>query len=199
MNPFLSDSVQERLVLASASPRWREILHNLGFEFEVIPADVSEDEIIWTDAERVAYLLAELKAVDVQMSRPRKTIIGADTIVVCDGKNLGKPSGRDEVVDMLGMLSGREHQVVTGVALVAPPNIRLIEVERTSVFFRELSPEEISRYADTDEPADKAGAYAIQGHASVFVEKVEGCYFNVVGLPVPRLFNMFRKLEDRMK
>jgi septum formation protein len=97
------------------------------------------------------------------------------------------------------MLSGREHEVVTGVALVAPPNIRLIEVERTCVFFRELSAEEIGIYADTDEPADKAGAYAIQGHASVFVEKVEGCYFNVVGLPVPRLFNMFRKLEARMK
>lgn len=195
MNPFLSMAVQDKLVLASASPRRRDILAGLGFEFEVLPADVSEDEVIWTDPVRVAGLLAELKAADVQVKRPRMTIIAADTIVTAEKKQLGKPASREEAVEMLEFLSGRVHEVVTGIAVAAPPNIRLTEVERTRVFFRELTRREIDIYTDMEEPFDKAGAYAIQGYASIFVERIEGCFFNVVGLPVPRLINMFRKLE----
>jgi septum formation protein len=199
MNPFLSESVQDRLLLASASPRRREILENLGFEFEILPSDVDESEVPWNDPVESAKLLAELKGVDAQMTRPRKTIIAADTIVLCDGSVMGKPGGSADAKEMLVALSGRMHEVVTGVALIAPPNMRLIEAESTRVFFRELKQEEISRYIETREPFDKAGAYAIQGYASAFIEKIEGCYFNVVGLPVARLFDMFRRLEEKRK
>jgi len=195
MNPFVPYALQEKLLLASASPRRREILENLGFEFEVLPSDVDESEVQWSDPVGSAKLLAEIKGVDAQMARPRKTIIAADTIVLCDGKVMGKPSTSDEAHEMLEALSGRMHEVVTGIALIAPPNIRLIESESTKVFFRGLSAHEISRYIETREPFDKAGAYAIQGYASAFVERIEGCYFNVVGLPVTRLFSMFRRLE----
>lgn len=197
MNPFLSHAVQSNLALASESPRRREILRALGFEFEVIPADVDEEEMRWEDPVKSARILAELKAVDAQRRRPRKTIVAADTVVVKDGEEFGKPAGPRGAAEMLSSLSGGMHEVVTGVALIAPPNIRIIEVERTAVFFRALTEEEIRLYIETAEPFDKAGAYAIQGHASVFVERIEGCYFNVVGLPVPRLFSMFRALEKR--
>ena len=194
MNPFLSLKVQN-LILASASPRRREILLKLGFEFQVIPSSVNEDEVIWTDPVKVVKLLSELKAIDVQKSHPRKTIIAADTAVVCDGRSLTKPADRGDAVEMLEILSGRKHQVITGIAVISPPNIRFIEEETTNVFFRELSREEITCYIDSGEPFDKAGGYAIQGQASVFIEKVEGCFYNVVGLPVQRLFSIFKKLE----
>lgn len=199
MNPFLPADLQERLLLASASPRRREILENLGFEFEILPSNVDESEVPWNDPVKSAKLLAEIKGVDAQMTRPRKTIIAADTIVLCDGQVMGKPGSPEEAKEMLVALSGRMHEVVTGIALIAPPNIRIIEAESTRVFFRKLRPEEISRYIETGEPFDKAGAYAIQGYASAFIEKIEGCYFNVVGLPVSRLFGMFRRLEEMKK
>lgn len=199
MNPFLPEALQERLLLASASPRRREILENLGFEFEILPSNVDESEVPWNDPVKSAKLLAEIKGVDAQMTRPRKTIIAADTIVLCDGQVMGKPGSPEEAKEMLEALSGRMHEVVTGIALITPPNIRIIEAESTRVFFRGLGPEEISRYIETGEPFDKAGAYAIQGYASAFIEKIEGCYFNVVGLPVSRLFGMFRRLEEMKK
>ena len=195
MNPFLSFEIQEGLLLASASPRRKEILENLGFEFEVLPSNVDESEVPWTDPVESAKLLAEIKGVDAQMTRPRKTVIAADTIVLCEGEVMGKPSGPEDAAEMLGKLSGRMHEVVTGIALMAPPNKRIVEAESTRVFFRALKPEEISRYISTREPFDKAGAYAIQGYASAFIDRIEGDYFNVVGLPVARLFSMFRRLE----
>lgn len=198
MNPFVPAGLQERLLLASASPRRREILQSLGFEFEILPSDVDESEVPWSDPVDSARLLAEIKAVEAQRARPRKTIIGADTIVLCDGKVLGKPADAGEAARMLDTLSGRMHEVVTGITLIHPPNIRIIEAESTKVFFRRLLDGEISRYVDTGEPFDKAGAYAIQGYASAFIERIDGCYFNVVGLPVARLFSMFRRLEDKV-
>jgi septum formation protein len=198
MNPFLSRAVQSSLVLASASPRRREILERLGFEFEVLPARIDEKELRWEDPVRSARILAELKGIEAQRLRPRKTIIAADTVVVYNGRELGKPKGRAEAFDMLTMLSGRGHKVVTGIALIAAPNIRFIETESTVVHFRELTEREVRLYIETGEPFDKAGAYAIQGYAAAFVERIEGCYFNVVGLPVPRLFAMFRMLEEKI-
>ena len=195
MNPFLSRDIQSGLVLASASPRRKEILERLGFEFEVAPAGLEEERALSDDPESNAKLLAELKGVEVQGARPRKTIIAADTIVMCDGISLGKPKDAAEASEMLRLLSGRGHRVITGVALIAPPNRRVIEAESTRVFFRDLADAEIDRYIDTSEPFGKAGAYAIQGLASAFVERIEGCYFNVVGLPVALLFRMFRTLE----
>jgi septum formation protein len=195
MNPFLSVEVQNNLVLASASPRRGEILKALGFEFEVLPVSVDEDEIPWDDPEHGTRLSSELKAVEAQRIRPRKTIIAADTVVVCMGSRFGKPSDAVEASEMLRALSNREHEVITGITLIAPPNRRIIEAEITKVHFRAIERGEIDRYIETDEPFDKAGAYAIQGYASIFIDKIEGCYFNVVGLPVPRLFKMLRLLE----
>ncbi|UCF04420.1 MAG: septum formation protein Maf [bacterium] len=195
MNPFVSIHLQERLLLASASPRRREILKRLGFEFEVLPTNVNEDDVPWDDPVRATKLLAEFKAVEAQRFRPRKTIIAADTAVVCRGRRLGKPADAAEAAEMLAFLSGKDHEVITGIALVAPPNLRFIEAERTRVYFRGLDNSEIGRYVETDEPYDKAGAYAIQGLASAFVERIEGCYFNVVGLPVPLLFSLLKRLE----
>ncbi len=199
MNPFLSFEIQERLLLASASPRRREILENLGFEFEILPSNVDESEVPWNDPVESAKLLAEIKGIDAQKTRPRKTIIAADTIVLCEGQVMGKPKSSEDAAEMLGTLSGRMHEVVTGIALIKLPNLRIIEAESTKVFFRKLSPEEISRYISTREPFDKAGAYAIQGYASAFIDRIEGDYFNVVGLPVARLFSMFRKLEGMVR
>lgn len=193
MNPFLPVDIQSNLILASASPRRREILERLGFEFEIIPAEL--DEVHSDDPVRSVKLLAEQKAVEIQSSRPRKTILAADTVVVCDGVSLGKPADQDEAAEMLGSLSGRRHEVITGMALIAPPNLRVIEAESTRVYFREISDSLIERYVSTGEPLDKAGAYGIQGLASAFVERIEGCYFNVVGLPVSLLFRMFEDLE----
>ncbi len=147
MNPFLSRRVQEGLVLASASPRRREILSDLGFEFEVLPSVIREDDVVWTDPPAAAAMLAALKAEDVRARRPMKTIIAADTVVVCEGRVLGKPSGREEAAGMLRELSGKGHEVITGVALCAPPDHRLVEVERTAVFFRDLSEGEIAIYS----------------------------------------------------
>ena len=198
MNPFLPPALQERLLLASASARRREILENLGFEFEILPSDVEESEVPWNDPVESVKLLAELKAVEAQVSRPRKTVIAADTIVLCEGRVMGKPSDSAHAREMLDALSGRMHEVVTGIALFAPPNIRVIEAEKTRVFFRVIEREEIDRYIATGEPFDKAGAYAIQGYAAAFIERIDGCYFNVVGLPVARLFGAFRELESRL-
>lgn len=193
MNPFLPISLQEGIILASGSPRRQEILKGLGFEFETIPSNISEDEVLWEEPEKRSKLLAELKAVDVQKEHPTRKIIGADTIVYCDGIRMEKPANAKEAAEMLKRLSGRDHEVITGLAIVAPPNRRTIRAERTKVYFREIDNSEIERYIDTGEPFDKAGGYAIQGHASVFIEKIEGCYFNVVGLPVPLLFRMLKE------
>jgi len=194
-NPFLDPELQRDLVLASASPRRREILERLGLEFEVLPTDVDEEGIACADHARFAILAAERKADVARRARPRSTIIAADTIVVCGEVRLGKPVDGAHAASMLRALSGRPHEVITGVAVIAADGRRFAEAERTRVFFRPLSGDEVARYVGTGEPFGKAGAYAIQGFAAPFVQKIEGCYFNVVGLPVGLLFAMLSKLE----
>ncbi len=195
MNPFLGTELQRNLVLASASPRRSEILERLGFEFEVLPTGVDETGIECADHALFTIFAAERKADAARRARPGSTIVAADTIVVCGAARLGKPADEADAVSMLRALSGRTHEVVTGVAVVAPDGRRLCEAERTSVRFRVLSDEEVARYVATGEPFGKAGAYAIQGYAAPFVEKIDGCYFNVVGLPVRLLFDMLSRLE----
>jgi septum formation protein len=195
MNPFLGPGLQRNLVLASASPRRREILERLGFEFEVLPAGIEENDVACGDHTRFATLLAVKKAEETRRARPLATVIAADTIVVCGESRLGKPADGADASAMLRLLSGRVHEVVTGVALIAPDGRRLAEAETTRVYFRALTEAEIARYVATGEPFGKAGAYAIQGYAAPFIEKIEGCYFNVVGLPVSLLFTMLAKLE----
>lgn len=192
MNPLLPPKMQENLILASASPRRRKILEDLDFEFVTAVSSVDEDEVIWDDPEKRAKVLAELKAVDVQSRFPRKKIIGADTVVSCEGRRLGKPADREEAAEMLEMLSGRTHEVITALALVSLPDSRQIEAERTRVVFRKLKSSEIESYINTGECFDKAGGYGIQGYGAALVEGIEGDFYNVVGMPVNLLMKMLK-------
>jgi len=177
------------LVLASASPRRQELLRAAGIDFVVRPADVDETPREGESAESYVLRLAEEKARAAW--RPGETTLGADTVVAVEGRLLGKPSDAEEAAAMLSLLSGRGHEVLTGVCLYNGEQVRNA-AERTRVEFLPLSEEEIAAYVASGEPLDKAGAYGIQGRASKFVRRIEGCYFNVVGLPVSRLYRWLR-------
>src|SRR5579859_7672309 len=205
------------LVLASASPRRQELLRNAGIPFTVQPADVDETPLPGESARDCAERLAREKAVTGWRGRPQDLVLGADTVVVIGEKILGKPVDAEDAARMLRMLSGKEHQVITGVCLVSQgardqgsgisesrsraSNERLeignCEVrtasETTLVTMSELSDEEIREYVATGEPMDKAGAYAIQGMASRWIPRIEGDYSNVVGLPVALVYRMLRE------
>jgi septum formation protein len=179
-----------KLILASASVRRAEILRDAGFSFVVLSSAV--DETPYTNespndlVERLALAKAELVA--ARAIGPA-IVIGADTVISLDGHILGKPRSTDDACRMLEKLSGRTHSVVTGIALIRLPDAeRRTFVESTLVHFASLTSDEILRYLATGEPHDKAGAYAIQGHAGRFIPRVEGCYFNIVGLPLARLY-----------
>ncbi len=189
--------MKKRLILASGSPRRRELLRNAGFIFEVIPPEVAEDN---PDNDAPAKLVERLaldkaEAVAGRFRRQDNVVVlGADTVVVVDSTLLGKPASPAEARQMLQRLSDRTHEVITGVALVEPETARrTVAHETTRVFFRPLEPQEMEDYVATGEPLDKAGAYAIQGGASRFVTRVEGCYFNVMGLPVALVDRLLRE------
>lgn len=187
----------EPLVLASGSPRRAEILRAVGWPFEARAADV--DETLAAGEEAVAYVerLALAKAAAVAAGLLFGLVLGADTVVVVDGRVLGKPRGRDEAREMLRLLGGREHEVLTGVALVRAESKRAVVAhEWTRVRVGALMPDEIDWYVATDEPMDKAGAYAIQGRAALFIDGVEGDYWNVVGLPLRLVYKLSRKLAS---
>jgi len=186
--------IRNRLILASGSPRRADLLRQIGLEFEVIPSDIDEDEISGDSPQQRALNAALAKALDVARKVGEGIVIGADTIVVLEGRILGKPSGPQEAIRMLTLLSGKTHRVITGVALVDASSMKVESwVESTYVTFRELSPDEIIEYVETGIPLDKAGAYGIQDKAAAFVKRIEGCYFNVVGLPLATLIERLRK------
>ena len=180
------------LVLASASPRRQELLRNAGISFEVQPAHIPEDPLPGEQAKDCAERLAREKALAIAKERPQDVVLGADTVVVVDGRILGKPLDAADAARMLRMLSGREHQVITGVCLVAGGQWSVAS-ESTSVAFSEITDKEIADYVATGEPMDKAGAYAIQGIASRWIPRIEGDYSNVVGLPVALVWRMLRE------
>lgn len=184
---------QYDVILASASPRRRELLSLLLSKYQVIPSDFDESKVS-PDLSPQDYVLhsALMKARDVAKKYPDALIIGADTIVVIDDAILGKPSDSSDAARMLRMLSGRTHQVYTGVAVIHSEK-ELSSCECTDVTFRDLTDKVISRYVASREPLDKAGAYAIQGKGAVLITSICGCYPNVVGLPLYRLSTM---LED---
>jgi septum formation protein len=190
-----------RLILASGSPRRVEVLRNAGFQFEVVPAHVDESPRPGESPVALAERLAREKAEEVAARRAASdaaVVLGADTVVVSDDDELlGKPSSPADAVAMLEKLSGRPHDVITGVALVPAGggSVRVAH-ERTRVYFRPLTRQEIERYAASGEPLDKAGAYAIQGLAGRFVTRIEGCYFNVMGLPLALVDRMLREGES---
>ena len=181
------------LILASASPRRAELLRNAGIAFTVEPAHVPEQVLPGEQPLSYAQRLARDKARAVFARHPDNVVLGADTIVVADEHLMEKPRDDADAARMLRLLSGCAHQVITGVCLIAP-NFEQVEAEVTEVRFSPLTDAEIAAYIATREPMDKAGAYAIQGVASRWVERIDGCYFNVVGLPVPRVYRMLRKL-----
>ncbi len=178
-----------KLVLASASPRRAEILLAAGFRFSVLSSAIDENPYANESAHDLVLRLAKAKAELVAArSVGPAIIIAADTEVALDGHIFGKPRSTDDARHMLEKLSGHTHSVLTGVALIRLPDAECINfVETTFVHFAKLSAEEITRYLATGEPRDKAGAYAIQGYAGRFIPRIEGCYFNVVGLPLARL------------
>ena len=186
-----------KIVLASGSPRRRELLSMLGAEFEVIPAKGEEKtEVGLTPAETVVSL-AKAKAEEVAFSCGDALVIAADTVVSIDGDILGKPASHEEAAEMLRRLSGRTHEVYTGLCIRCGGKT-LCGFEETMVRFKALEPSEIESYAKTDEPMDKAGAYGIQGKAAVFVEGINGDFYNVMGLPLCRLDGMLKQMGVRL-
>jgi septum formation protein len=205
------------LILASSSPRRQELLHAAGIEFAVEPADLPEipqpDEPPRQFAERMAREKAHVVA--QRHRKPGEWVLAADTVVFVNGEILGKPADAPDpdadAARMLRLLSGREHRVITGVCLVdsgqwsvvsgqqlpaadrRPSAVDFVASETTRVWMEALSEEDIRDYIATGEPMDKAGAYAIQGRASRWIPRIEGCYFNVVGLPVPLVYRMLRE------
>ncbi len=189
----------KKLILASASPRRKELLDQVGIKYEVLPSNVEEhiEDMEGTPAEK-AEKLAYIKARDVASKLKDCLVLGADTIVVVDNEVLGKPKDLDDAKSMLSRLSGKEHQVITGVALIdTNKNIELVSHETTSVKFRKLTSRMINSYLAAQEPMGKAGAYAIQGFGALLIEGINGCYSNVVGLPLTKLSKMIESLNTQ--
>jgi len=190
------------LILASASPRRRELLTQAGYRFEVQPSSILESRRPGEDAIRFTTRLAREKAEEVfarhQPSTAPVMVLGADTVVVCDGEVMGKPADAADATRMLLLLSGCTHQVVTGVAVVWDVGSAEVASEMTQVTMRTLSPQEVADYVASGEPMDKAGAYAIQGYAGRWIPRIHGCYFNVVGLPLALVTSLLEGAELRM-
>jgi septum formation protein len=195
MNPLLPASVQKQIVLASKSPRRIDIMRSLGFEFSVEPAKIDEnDTSIASDSFMLPLELARRKAEEVAQSNPKSLVIGADTVVILNDEVLNKPKDDREAKRFLATLSGQIHTVVTGLAVRhVSKDISISEKEETRVQFRRLSGEEIAGYIASGEGRDKAGSYAVQGLGACLVRSIEGCYFNVVGLPVALLFELLKR------
>ena len=193
------------LLLASSSPRRRELLTQVGFSFQVVSLPIAEDirrgedPVLYT--QRLARTKAEIvfRAHNVRATAAGDSllVLGADTIVVCDTHILGKPADPADAIRMLNLLSGRTHQVITGVCVVSAAGVE-IAAETTSVTMRTLSRQEILDYIATGEPVDKAGAYAIQGRAARWIPHISGCYFNVVGLPLALVANLVEGMEEKL-
>lgn len=184
----------ESLVLASQSPRRAEILRAVGWPFETFAVEIDEAVRAGESPEHYVERLALGKAKAAACLKHAPLVLGADTTVVVEGEILGKPEDLDDARRMLRLLSGRWHDVLTGVALVSQKSERVAH-ERTRVHFGAMTEDEIDWYAETGEPADKAGAYAVQGRAALFIEEIEGDYWNVVGLPVRLVYKLAKELS----
>jgi len=185
------------IILASESPRRRNLLESLGIDFEVIPSNIDENLDLVNDlAEEVAKSLAYRKALCVAKRLSSGIVIGADTIVIFEGTIFGKPVDDNDAYEVLSKLSGKSHQVITGIALIdSTTGKELLDFEISDVKFSELSNDRINAYINTKEHVGKAGSYAIQGKGSLFVERISGCYFNVVGLPLNKLDKMLKSFD----
>lgn len=181
------------IILASSSPRRKGLLKQIGLEFIIEPSEYEEDMTIQAEPITLARILARGKAFDVSQRHESGIVIGADTFLVFEDSVLGKPKNQTEAIAMLERLTGKTHSVISGVAVIdAQTGQEEVRAAETLVTFRDLSQEEIEEYVATGEPLDKAGAYGIQGRGAVLVERIEGDYFNVVGLPIATLTTMIR-------
>jgi len=182
------------LILASSSPRRRSILRNLGLQFVVHPPRVDECPEEGLSAGRLVIELARRKAEQAAQAHEHGLVVGVDTIVSLQGSLMGKPKDKEQAAAMLRRMSGRTHEVVSGIAVLAKPGGRLeTALERTLVTMRRLTDKEIRDYVETGEPLDKAGGYGIQGVGGLLVSRILGCYYNVVGLPLVRLDLVLRR------
>jgi septum formation protein len=188
----LKEMMMEKLWLASGSPRRAEILRAVGWPFEAMPMDIDERLVEGESAPAMVERLALEKAEAAARQRTQGLVLGADTTVVVDSEILAKPEDERDARRMLRLLSGRWHDVLTGVALVRAGNnnARAVAKERTQVRFSVMSDEEVDWYVQSGEPVDKAGAYAVQGRASLFIEEIRGDYWNIVGLPIRLVYKL---------
>lgn len=185
------NATNKRIILASGSPRRKELLKNLEINFEVITLSIDETMDDSLSLNERLKNLAYRKAEAIFKSCEDSLVIGADTIVVIDGKILGKPKNRQDAYDILKTLSGRTHEVKTGVAIITKEKSDVF-ISTTKVNFAQMSDDEIYRYIETSEPMDKAGAYGIQGYGSKFITSIDGDYYTVMGLPINMLYNYLR-------
>jgi len=186
-------NIDQKIILASKSPRRKHLLGLLGFEFDVVPANIDEEAVSFHHPGEMVMNLAEMKAINVaEKTDENSLVIGSDTTVELKNNVLNKPKDEDHAIEMLKTLSGKKHKVLSGISLAMRKNseiIKLTAFELTEVTFRDLSEEEIKAYVNSGSPMDKAGAYGIQDDfGAVFVKNINGCYYNIVGLPLQVLY-----------
>ncbi len=185
------------IILASASPRRKEILQNIGLKFDVIKSEIDENILENELAHQLVMRLALEKGIDIASDNRDSLIISADTVVVYNDIILGKPKDKEDAKKMLKMLSGKTHQVITGIALISmDTNNKIIDYVTSNVTFKELSDTYIENYVNTNESLDKAGAYGIQGFGALLVKEIKGDYLNIVGLPVSKLSDLLNEYFD---
>ena len=184
----------DKVILASGSPRRREILKQIGVNFEVV---VSNEEEKPTSTNPLDFPVenASIKALAVSRKMPSEIVLGFDTLVFLDGEPLGKPRSESEAFEMLKKLNGKSHKVITGIAVAHGAEILAAECEETEVFFRDCCEHELKNYINSKDPMDKAGAYGIQTGGARLIKGIRGCYYNVVGLPIARLLQMLGDLK----
>lgn len=188
---MLNYIIMRKIILASASPRRKKLLQNIGLEFDIVPSGIEEKVEKIEDVEKVALD----KVMDVASKTGEPAIfIGSDTVVTIDNKILGKPKDKNDAFNMLKALNGKTHRVISAITIYDSQTKKTVQTSVTSeVTFREITDNEITAYINTGEPMDKAGAYAIQGKASIFVKSINGCYFNIVGISVYKVAEILKE------
>lgn len=188
--------MKKRIILATGSPTRKNINEKLGLNFEIIPSKYEEDMALDLPPEKLAMELAYGKANDIAKDHHEEIIIGIDTFVVFEGKTIGKPKDKEDAINILKKLSGKMHEVFSGIAIIDCENKKIIkDFEVTKVKFRKLDNSEIINYVNSLEPLNKAGAYGVQGKGGILVEKFDGCFYNVEGFPVSKILSLLKKIN----
>ena len=188
--------MKRRMILASSSPRRKELLNQIGLKFDILPSEYKEDMTKNLTSEVLAKELAHGKAQAVAKKVRSGVVIGCDTFIEHKKKRIGKPKNKKSAADILKNISGQTIRIYSGIAIIdVDEKKELVDYEMTKIKIKKLSQKEIDAYVETGEPLDKAGAFAIQGRGAIFIEKIEGCYSNVVGMPLYKLYNNLQKLD----